>query len=191
MVKKIQQLNLSKLKSIIGKILYKLYFQFVILFLREGSNYILVDIDNTVTVPGERLSEYVEGNFCNYKKANRFRALINDPPIDGANIYLDDLSNQYPIIWFTARSIFQIIGTYIWFIKNGFPIRITIFTNTILRKIEFLEMFKEKCNIYLIIDDMKVGYEFGNPEYFEPYKNFLEGNDIRHIEYLPFDYQGK
>ena len=159
----------------------------MLLFFNTNESYILVDIDNTVTVPGLRLSKFTRARQCNYKKANSLIAIIQDIPIQGAGSRIGELANQSPVAWLSSRSIKQAIATYIWFIKNGFPIRISVFTGKMQRKIDFLELFLTKYKLSFIIDDIREGYEYGKPEYVELYKNYLEQKHISYHEKLFFD----
>ncbi len=145
---------------------------------------VLLDIDNTVNNQQERLLRFTQGGICDYRMANAFRELLRDTPLPGSVQLVGRLSQRFQIIWLTSRSIRTAAVTYYWLRKNGFPVYLLVCAGSLRRKTEFIQIFKEHHSIAFVVDDMKEGYEFGEPRYVIPYKQYLESSGLRVFENL-------
>jgi uncharacterized HAD superfamily protein len=183
-----QSSSLSILRLNLIDCLYKSYFNLMLLLFDRKSEYVFVDIDNTVSIQAARLQKFKDRGRIDYRKANKFRNLIHDMPLERANEFTRTLSRRRSLVWFTSRSIKTLFATYVWLFKNHFPLCRIVFTGNSTRKIEFLRKFTKKHQLDFIIDDMRHGYEFGIPRLYSHYKSFLENKNITHFESLPFDW---
>ena len=179
--------NYNNLKSRLSSYFYYIYFRSILFLIPKKEKYVFVDIDNTVTAYGGRFLKYSDGKHCDYKKANSFFELIGETPLNGSYRYIKSLSKKKKIIWFTARSIKYLVATYIWLYRNGFPIRLIVFTGQTIRKVEFLKLFLCSREVEFIIDDMREGYEFMNPKFVDDYKKYIEDNNIPYSNKIPVD----
>ena len=163
---------------------YSLYFLLSNFLLPKGGQYIFVDIDNTVTNQADRLRRFMKDGRCDFKKANHVSQIIHDIPLPDSVSLIRELSTKFQIVWLTSRNIKLFPVTYFWLRKSNFPVYVLVCTGSMLRKIQFLEIFKTRHSIQFIVDDMKEGHEIGIPNYVLPVKLFLERNNIKVYENL-------
>lgn len=160
---------------------YHFYFRLMALSTRR-SGVVVFDIDNTINHQEQRLRRFVQGNFCDYRRANRFAELLRDEPKPAAIASARKWGRRAPVVWLTARSIKSALPTWLWLRAHGLPIHRVVFTGQTPRKIDFLRTFIEiGGDIQLVVDDMQEGYEFDRPAVVEEYRQFLSGRGIRFV----------
>jgi hypothetical protein len=176
--------HIMQAASRVKEMLYALYFLLKISSMPATGKYVFVDIDNTVNNQASRLRRFTVNGCCDFKRANRFSEIIRDISLPGSVTFICNLSTHFRIVWFTSRGLPLMPATYYWLKKNGFPIYRLVCTGSMMRKIQFLSLFGRQRSIQFIIDDMKDGYEKGNPQYVMPFKQYLAGNGIKAYEEL-------
>lgn len=175
---------MNNFKTRVVERFYLHYFFYSVIGFSVRKKYILIDIDNTVNDQAARLLRYVRDGVCNYKLANRLSELVSDVPLPGSVDIVKELSKHFRIVWLTARGARMIPATYYWLRKNRFPVHALICTGSTIRKINFIELFIKNHSVGFVVDDMKEGYEYGNPEIVFPYKEYLRLKNIEVFEDL-------